>query len=421
MNASSLSIPLDLARQYFREAASLFARDDGQLWKIPLKAPILLIDYETRQVAANQPDAESRLIPQGEIWTGEIPPDVMFANTALTWAGVHWVVLIWQMLPADPLWRAVFFAHEAFHRVQEKIGFPMPETSNANAHLDTLEGRYLLQLEWRALARALTGTGEAQREAIGDALLFRAARRERFPQAAEEERSLEMHEGLAQYTGFVLAGMTAQQTAEFLDKVPERYQGFTDSFAYASGPAYGLLLDSIHPNWRAGLKPGHDFGSLLQTALGIVLPAGPGAAAQTRAPFYGGESLLQAEHQREQERQQQIAAYRARLVDSPALVLPVGGTVQIVFDPRATIPLPGTGTVYPFAQAKDDWGVLELEAGGLLMSEDSKTMRISLPTVPDENPLRGEGWTLHLAEGWRARPAQQSADWEIIQVSAEEA
>ena len=47
--------------------------------------------------------------------------------------------------------RHVTLAHELFHRIQSGLGLTRPEAGNR--HLDTLEGRYLLQLEWRALAR----------------------------------------------------------------------------------------------------------------------------------------------------------------------------------------------------------------------------------------------------------------------------
>ena len=40
-----------------------------------------------------------------------------------------------------------------FHRIQPGLGLTRPEV--ANPQLDTLQGRYLLQLEWRALAKAL--------------------------------------------------------------------------------------------------------------------------------------------------------------------------------------------------------------------------------------------------------------------------
>ena len=43
--------------------------------------------------------------------------------------------------------------HELFHRIQPDLG--LMTISGNNAHLDTVEGRVWLRLEWRALARAL--------------------------------------------------------------------------------------------------------------------------------------------------------------------------------------------------------------------------------------------------------------------------
>jgi hypothetical protein len=84
-------------------------------------------------------------------------------------------------------------AHEMWHRVQNDIGFPA--SGAANDHLDSRDGRVWLQLEWRALAKALSVRGEQRRRAIADALLFRAYRRTIFPNAAAQEREMEMHEG----------------------------------------------------------------------------------------------------------------------------------------------------------------------------------------------------------------------------------
>src|SRR5438046_7411128 len=95
-------------------------------------------------------------------------------------------------------------AQELWHRVQNEIGFP--SSGAANNHLDSRDGRVWLQLEWRALAAALTSRGKQRRRAITDALLFRAYRRTIFPQAASQEREMEMHEGLAEYTGVTLSG-----------------------------------------------------------------------------------------------------------------------------------------------------------------------------------------------------------------------
>jgi hypothetical protein len=76
------------------------------------------------------------------------------ANTAIDWQGDRWAMVMLP-LPEDAYTRRVLLAHESFHRIQPKLGLTSKEV--ANAHLDTVEGRYLMQLEWRALAAALGG------------------------------------------------------------------------------------------------------------------------------------------------------------------------------------------------------------------------------------------------------------------------
>jgi hypothetical protein len=47
-----------------------------------------------------------------------------------------------------------------------------------NDHLDALDGHYWMQLEWRALSRALSSSCAARAAAISDALAFRRAQTE---------------------------------------------------------------------------------------------------------------------------------------------------------------------------------------------------------------------------------------------------
>ena len=109
-----------------------------------------------------------------------------------------------------------------------------------------------MRLEWRALAKGLRATNQAERRtAIEDSLLFREMRRSLFLGAAEEERALEMHEGLAEYTGTRLAAGTRVERVKLaLDSLlrAELNESYVRSFAYGSGPAWGLLLDQIEPN-----------------------------------------------------------------------------------------------------------------------------------------------------------------------------
>ena len=85
------------------------------------------------------------------------------------------------------------------------------------------------------------------------------------------------------------------------------------SFAYISGPAYGLLLDAAGEHWRLELTPSQDLGCLLQDALGVEVPAEPRRIAVRRARAYGCAELRKRERARRERREAQLASYRARL------------------------------------------------------------------------------------------------------------
>src|ERR671935_212064 len=53
--------------------------------------------------------------------------------------------------------------HGLFHRIQPELGFTAD--NGFNEHLDTVEGRVWMQLEWRALRRALESSGSGRSEA----------------------------------------------------------------------------------------------------------------------------------------------------------------------------------------------------------------------------------------------------------------
>src|SRR5205085_1711339 len=169
--AQAQPIDLALAHQYFQEAQAICTRDEGRLWGVSLCGPMLLVEPETRTVVANQPDARGLLSKQGEVFVGHWPETENIANTAVTWAGAKWTMILWP-LPTDVLDRRRLMMHELFHRVQDELKFALSNPSND--HLDTRDGRLWLQLEWRSLRAALTSTGARRQQAITDALAFRA-------------------------------------------------------------------------------------------------------------------------------------------------------------------------------------------------------------------------------------------------------
>jgi hypothetical protein len=406
--AQSQSIDTSLAHRYFQEADAICKRDGGKLWGVSLCLPMMFADHRTRMVVANQSDREGNLTPEGEVFVGKLADRINIANTAVEWAGVRWTMVLWP-LPENKYDRAALMLHESWHRIQSDLG--LAGSGPANDHLDSLEGRLLLQLEWRALRKALTSQGAERKQAIRDALIFRNYRRSLFPNANAQENALEMHEGLAEYTGFKLSQHPDldQYAADNLAS-GEKRKSFVRSFAYVSGPAYGILLDGEGKNWRRGLKPADDFGAMLQNALSIKLPDDIKQAVAKASQSYDGDALRNRETERDLGRKRAIAEYRSRLIDGPVLAIPLRN-MRMEFDPNNLQPLDSLGTVYPNIRIVDEWGILTVSKGALINSTFTQ-VTVSAPADP-ARPTEGDGWTLTLNPGWTISIGERKGDYTL--------
>jgi hypothetical protein len=394
-----------LAEQYFKEAQALCERDGGRLWGVSLCGPMVIADAATGTIATNQPAP-----------AGDRPRVIGFVNAPVQWGGISWAAYIWQALPPDDrAARGGLFMHELFHRIQGDVGISrempkLPPGSGGNAHLDSLEGRYLMRLEWRALARALGASGAARISAIADALAFRAARHQRFPNAALDEHADEIIEGIATYTQYVIAYENAQDAIRAAVTGlagAETGTSFVQTFAYASGAGYGLLLDALSPGWHRKVTGARDLGQLLSAAAGVT--AAPDAAAA--AARYDGASLRATEEQRDRDQQAIIAGLRRRFVDGPVLVVPRAGS-GMVNNMGATV-IPGAGTVYRALATKGAWGSFEAKDGAMI-SADGQTVSLPAPVVVDATTLTGDGWTATVGPGWTVQPGPGPGSFRVV-------
>jgi hypothetical protein len=408
-------IDLALAVRYFQEAQAISDADAGRMWGVRVYGPLLFVDEGTRQVVANRPDYKDLLKSVGDVYAGTLPDDLNIANTAMRWGGVDWTMVRWP-LPENRLERDVLMIHESFHRIQEQLGLDGPDSSCD--HLDTRDGRVWLRLEWRALMAALAGPKPLRRKATEDALLFRAYRRSLFKDAAGHEQALEMHEGLPEYTGIALAAKSREEIDGYvlalLQSAPS-YTTFVRSFAYATGPAYGLLLDEAKPHWQKALKVDDDLAALLAEAAGVSLPADLRGSAEARALVYGGKTLMAEEDRRAQDRALAAKELRGRFAEGPVLFLPPVGPFSYSFDPTNQVPLEGLGTVYPYVRITAAWGILEAKHGALMLMKEGMIagIRVPAPKDPSAKPLTGDGWTLTLNDGWSVLPAARKGDFEL--------
>jgi len=404
-------IPTDAARAYFAEAQALCQADHGDLWGISHCGPMMFADPKSHFIVANQADANGVLKAEDGVFTGFLPANMNVSNTAFEWSGVRWTQIMWP-LPVEERDRKTLMAHELFHRIEPKLNLPKLQ-GGENAQMDTLEGRYTLQLELRALARALRAQSDGERKkAVGDAVLFRAERYRLFPEAAAQEQALEWHEGLAEFTGVRVGNATQEQQIQMalsdISRLGEA-STFVRSFPYATGPAYGLLLDRYAPGWHRALKAGDGYDTLLESALHLHLPANLQQAAELQATLYDGATLRAAEVERDAKRQQILAQNRAKFVDGPILTLPFR-KMSVQFNPRNLQPLEKAGTVYPTMRITDEWGILEASNGALMKSDWSAVIVVA-PSVSAGSSLKGDGWTLELKPGWKIVPGARKGDF----------
>jgi hypothetical protein len=387
------------AQQFFKEARTLCERDGGRLWGVSICMPMVIGDARTQTFATSQspPDAAR-------------PKLVGILMGPIEWGDTMWAALVWDIVANQPpRVRNAMLLHESFHIAQMRLGLGVPTVSAE--HLDEVDGRYWLRLEWRALARALQASGESRALAIRDALAFRQARHTRYPDKVETERALDINEGLASYTGIVLAAQSkADAIASALHELAGQESGesYVRTFAYASGPAYGLLLDAASPGWTRTVRASDDPAAMLMRALAIR----PVADVDAAVARYGGAEIRAAEERREQQRQARIAELRRRFVDGPVLLMPGGGSGFT--DSHGAVVIPDVGTIwFGDYRMKGPWGALDANRG-VLLSTDGRTRRLPAPVRRDETTISGDGWTLKVAPGWVVREGARQGDYEVV-------
>jgi hypothetical protein len=386
-----------LAQRYFEEATKLCERDASRLWGVSLCGPMVIFDAATGTRATSQPEPE-----------GQAPRFGGFADGPVSWGGLRWFAFPLYMLPADDAdVRQQLMLHGLFHRIQPELGFITDD--GANEHLDTFDGRFLIQLEWRALRRALESSGSEQAEAIADALAFRNERRRLFPGAADNERRDEIREGLASYTGIATwANSPADAKRAAVAALTGGEWSFVGNFEAASGPAYGVLLDDLMPGWRRQLRATSDLGDLLASTTNRQ----PTTDVAVAAARYDGATLRAEEEARDRAQQIRVAEMRRRFVDGPVLTMPAGGSGTS--DTRGSVGIPGVGTVlFNNFTLSARWGRLNADSG-VLRAADGTTLSVPV-TVPLEGAtLQGDGWSATLNPGWVVRPAARPGSFAIV-------
>ena len=110
---------------------------------------------------------------------------------------------------------------------------------------------------------------------------------------------------------------------------------------------------------------------------------------------YGINSIIEKETQRE------VAT--EKLKRNYTKTFPSDSTVQIAlenmnigFNPSNIMPLDTLGTVYPNLTVTDNWGKLQVDSCGALVSHRWDKVTVSSPLVITDTLIAGKGWKLRL-------------------------
>ncbi|HQT92317.1 MAG TPA: hypothetical protein PL001_09865, partial [Candidatus Kryptobacter bacterium] len=296
--AQTFSTPEQAYASYFEEVR-VAERQGFDLWNRDMYGPILLVNPSTRQVYSNFPDGGGALSRDGDVYTGHLPEDINIANTKVHWNGREWAMVMLP-LPDNKQDRINLLAHELFHVTQPALGFQ--GYSPDNSQLDEKDGRIYLRLELEALRQALEATSASEmKRHVADALTFREYRYQLYPRAGVTENLLELNEGIAEYTGAMIAGRDKNEALYHFEKSINdfvRFPTYVRSFAYVTTPTYGYLLSTTDKYWNKDISAQTNLTDYFIRAFGVSNPADPKGGVAQLEDQYDGEAIITEETSR---------------------------------------------------------------------------------------------------------------------------
>jgi len=396
-------INLSTAKSYFSELDSLCSIDNGKLWGVNLYGATMIVDPQSRFVVANQSDNNTSLKKKDGVFIGKLPLNFNISNTSFDWNGKKWTMVMWNALSStDKYSRDQLLIHESWHRIQNEIGIKplMPE----NTHLDGLQGAILLKLELISLKQALQVDETLQKKKfLSNALAIRKYRQLLFPN--NTENNFERHEGMAEYTGYKLCGLNDGVITKAISKRLEQSidkEGLANSFAYLTGPAYGILFDNLQNNWIKEILQGKSLPEIGLEIDGINIPSDSTklkSAISMIISDYHAEPLIKSETEKFEQQKKLITYYKQKLINGNRLIIK-NNNLSFSYNPQEQlIPIDSLGVVYKTMRITGEWGILEVK-NGILRTNNWQAFIVSAPTSANTGTIEESDYKLLLNNGW---------------------
>lgn len=398
--------------RYFKEVKKATKHGFG-VWNRDLYGNILLVDPVTRQLYSNNPDLNNVLKLDHDIYQGRLSDDINIANTSVQWGGKVWAMIMLP-LPDDKYERVNLSVHELFHTAQTSLGFA--QNNNESKHLDQKEGRIFLRMELEALKKAIIATtSNEQKKHLSNALMFRKHRNLLFQGSNDIENQLELNEGIAEYTGFVMSGRNKEQAKlHFVSNLETFIENptYVRSFAYTTTPIYGYFVSLKNKYWNHEISAKTNLTDFFVEKLNIKIPDNVKSIPDKLIEEYNGLSIIAQENLRDERIQAKIAEYKARFIEKPHFEITFE-KMNISFDPRNILSLEDKGTVYPNVRVTDNWGILEVSKAALI-SPDWSRISIDIPEKINGSTIEGDGWILRLKGNYKVVKDEKDHNYILI-------
>jgi hypothetical protein len=177
---------------------------------------------------------------------------------------------------------------------------------------------------------------------------------------------------------------------------------FVRSFAYFTFPVYGYFIRQMDPDWNIGITNKTNLSALISDYFNISNQKLEPDEITIIGKSYNIDSISRFEEERELTQLVQIKKYKAQFLGDSVLSIMLVN-IDIAFNAKAAMPLDTHGIVYPNLRITDNWGILEVDSCGALVSADWKFVTISYPEKITDTLITGKGWKLKLYEGWRLK------------------
>ncbi len=390
------------AGEYFKYVERICNNDNGILWGENLYGPIMFVDGHNRAIYANVGDTAGTLKAREGSFTGVLPRERLITNNVIEFGGKKYAMV--PLPETEDRYRIVSrTVHSLFHCFQER--HDLKPSTFSTRYLNDKNARFYVKLEWKALINAIGSTGEARKQALRDALIFRGARRELLPEAIHDENRFENYEGLTTFTYIDLCTADSNERRgrilEYLDRI-YRNSSYALAYGFVNGALYATLLNDTGFDFEKIQQSDFDLGKAALEAYGITLPEVCRDVAGSLAVNYDIQAIRAEESEREAMIDERTDKIVTTFLKKPVVTITMESP-NFSYEPEDINYLDTLGTLYERMRVADNWGKLSVDNGGALLANDLHTLRISARDIKHErNHISGAGWHLVLNDGWQA-------------------